>query len=138
VNFNNVIANSKLRIAQNAHFKMIDENAKILSKRKDETIYSLNINKFKAEEEELNAEIKKFKPISEYNNKLTFVSLPEEVKLFAQDTILKKKRDRWHELLTKDAYVDEALNVLGDLSPKSVVKTKLPYKNKKGKLVGQL
>ena len=138
VNFNNVIANSKLRIAQNAHFKMIDENAKILSKRKDETIYSLNINKFKAEEEELNAELKKFKPISEYNNKLTFVSLPEEVKLFAQDTILKKKRDRWHELLTKDAYVDEALNVLGDLSPKSVVKTKLPYKNKKGKLVGQL
>ena len=137
-NYNSAIANSKLRISQNPQFKMIDENAKILSKRKDETVYSLNINKFKAEEEELNAEIKRFKPISEYTNKLTFISLPEEVKQFSQDTILKKKRDRWHEQLAKDAYVEEALNVLGDLSPKSVVKTKLPYKNKKGKLVGQL
>jgi len=136
--FDSAIANSKLRIAQSAQFKMIDENAKLLSIRKDETVYSLNYNKFKLEEEKLNAEIKKFKVISQYKNKLSFISLPNELALFDKDATLKMKRDGWHEDMAKDAYIEEAVNILGDLQPKAVVKSKLPYKNKKGKLVGQL
>lgn len=136
--YTNAIANSKSRIALSAQFKLIDENAKILSKRKEETLYSLNINKFKAEEEALNVEIKKFKPISEYRNNLTFTSLPNETMQFEKDPILKQKRDRWHEQMSKDAYVDEALNVLADLTSKQGLKAKLPYKPKKTKLVGQL
>ena len=136
--FDNAIANSKLRIEQSPQFKLIDENAKLLSIRKDETVYSLNYNKFKLEEEKLNAEIKKYKVISEYKNKLTFTSLPNEMELFAKDADLKMKRQRWHEDMAKDAYIEEAVNILGDLQSKTIVKTKLPYKNKKGKLLGQL
>jgi carboxyl-terminal processing protease len=33
----------------------------------------------------------------------------------SKDSILKEKRDRWHESLSKDIYVEEALNVLDDL-----------------------
>ncbi len=136
--FESAIENSKMRIAASPQFKLIDENAKILSIRKDETEYSLNYTKFKQEEEKMNVEIKKFKTISEYNNNLTFSSLPNELEQIAKDPVFKQKRERWHEQLTKDAYVEEAINVLSDLQTKQVVKTKLPYKNKKGKLIGQL
>jgi carboxyl-terminal processing protease len=32
-----------------------------------------------------------------------------------KDSILKQKRDRWHESLSQDVYMEEALNVLNDL-----------------------
>ena len=46
--------------------------------------------------------LKKFKAISDYNNKYTFTSLPDEVALFEKDTLLKQKRERWYEDLQKD------------------------------------
>ena len=59
--------------------------------------------------------IKKFKAISDYNNKLQFQSLPNEVALFEKDTLLKQKRERWHEDLQKDVYVDETLNIISEM-----------------------
>ena len=58
---------------------------------------------------------KQFEAISDYKTNLTFESLPYEQKLFTQDTTLRDKRNRWHENLSKDVYVEEALNVLHDL-----------------------
>ena len=34
----------------------------------------------------------------------------------SKDSILIKKRERWEEALSKDIYVDEAINILKDLS----------------------
>jgi carboxyl-terminal processing protease len=47
---------------------------------------------------------------------------------------LKEKRERWHESLSKDIYVEEAINVLDDLQPKALVKKDVS-KLKKDKLV---
>ena len=41
--------------------------------------------------------------------------MPYEQRLFDTDTILKEKRERWHESLSQDVYMEEALNVLHDL-----------------------
>jgi carboxyl-terminal processing protease len=60
-------------------------------------------------------QIKKFKAISDYNNKLKFNSLPNEIALFEKDTLLKQKRDRWHEDLQKDLYIEETLNVIAEI-----------------------
>ncbi|MFY0483651.1 carboxy terminal-processing peptidase [Flavobacterium sp. PLA-1-15] len=137
-NYDAVIANSKKRLQQNAQFQLIDENAKWISKRRDENVYSLQLDKFKQEQENLDAEAKKYKPISDYKNKLVFKSLPNEMALMEKDSLFKEKRVRWHESLSKDVYVEEALNVLSDMQSKNVVKSKLPSKTKKGKLVGSL
>jgi len=117
-NFEAAIANSKVRVAENPQFKLIDENAKWLSKRKDENDYSLNIEKFKQEQNILDSEAKRFKVLSDYKNQLVFTSLPFEEAMMAKDDVLKEKRKRWHENLAKDVYVEEALNVLTDLQPK--------------------
>jgi carboxyl-terminal processing protease len=50
-----------------------------------------------------------------------------------KDPTLKEKRETWHESLSKDIYVEEALNVLDDLQPKNLVKT-IPAKTLKNKL----
>ncbi|MFM7897177.1 MAG: carboxy terminal-processing peptidase, partial [Flavobacterium sp.] len=126
-NFENVIANSKKRITANPTFNLIDENAKWIFERKDENVFSLNLIDFKKEMDASDAKAKKFKAISEYNNKLKFSSLPDEVVLFEKDTILKQKRDRWHEDLQKDVYMEETLNIISDM--KSLAKGKgLPQK----------
>jgi len=37
------------------------------------------------------------------------------MQMVAKDTVLGEKRKRWHVSLSKDVYVEEALNVLYDL-----------------------
>jgi carboxyl-terminal processing protease len=78
---------------------------------------------------------KKFKPIMDYQNDLKFTSLPYEIEGFSKDPVLKEKRDRWHESLSKDIYVEEALNILDDLQTKTIVKSPPISGDKKAKLV---
>jgi carboxyl-terminal processing protease len=134
-NFSQAISNSKQRIAQNSQFKLIEENAKWIDDRSKENTYSLNIEKFKLAQNIIEEKAKKYKPILEYKNNLKFSSLPYEVEQMKQDGILKEKRDRWHEGLAKDIYVEEALNVLDDLQSKGSLKHSMPVKVKKDKLV---
>lgn len=133
-NFNQAIANSKKRIAQSSQFQLIEENAKWIDSRSEDNTYSLNLAKFKIAQNAIEEKAKKYKPLSDYKNTLKFSSLPYEVDEVNKDVVLKEKRERWHEALAKDIYVEEALNVLDDLQSKSVVKKAIPAKLKKGKL----
>ena len=65
---------------------------------------------------------------------MKFTSLPYEEEEYKKDPTLKEKRQRWHESLSKDVYVEEALNVLDDLQSKSIVKS-MPSKAMNSKLV---
>ncbi|EIA09645.1 carboxy terminal-processing peptidase [Flavobacterium frigoris] len=133
-NFNKAIVNSKKRIEQNPQFKLIEENAKWIDSRSEDNTYSLNMEKFKLAQNAIEETAKKYKPISKYKNALQFASLPYEVLETTKDSILKEKRDRWHESLSKDVYVEEALNVLDDLQSTVGFKKNLPAKIKKEKL----
>ena len=124
-NFDTAIQKSKTRIETNPQFKLIQENAKWIDDRNKESNYSLNIDKFKVEQLALIEKSKKYKSISDYKNSLKFVSLPYETELMKTDLSLKEKRDIWHESLSKDVYVDEAMNVLDDLQPKNNLKKSL-------------
>lgn len=115
-NFDRAITNSKNRIAANMQFKLIDENAKWISERSKEFDYNLKLDKFKASQEVLENMAKKYKSIVSYQNNMTFLSLPNEEAAIAKDEMLKEKRDRWHKSLSKDIYIEEAINVLDDLS----------------------
>ncbi len=134
-NFNQAIAKSKNRIAQNLQFKLVEENAKWIDSRSEDNEYSLNIDKFKLAQMEIEQKAKKYKPLQNYKNNLKFRSLPYEVEIMAKDILLKEKRERWHESLSKDIYVEEALNVLDDLQSKPIVKKPMDAKLKNNKLV---
>jgi carboxyl-terminal processing protease len=134
-NFDTAVKNSKKRIAQSPQFKLIEENAKWIDSRSEENTYSLNIDKFKISQNAIEEEAKKYKPITDYKNTLKFSSLPYEEAEMSKDLSLKEKRNRWHESLAKDIYVEEALNVLDDLQSKAIVKKSVTTKLKKEKLV---
>ena len=132
-NFDNAITASKARVANNEAFKLIDENAKWINDRSEETVYTLDLNKFQKEQKDLELKAKKYKPLADYSNHLKFISLPYEDAAMAKDTILKEKRDRWHESLAKDIYVQEAINVLEDLQNSDAKAKVVPVMGKKKK-----
>lgn len=129
-NFNQAIANSKQRLTSSQQFQLIEENAKWINDRSKENVYSLNLKKFKAEQKHIEETAKKFKSIVDYKNDLVFTSLPYEQEMLAKDETLKEKRERWHENLSKDIYVEEAINVLGDLQKGTKASVNLKKKEK--------
>jgi len=133
--FSKAITNSKNRIAQSQQFKLIEENAKWIDQRSKENDYSLKFKDFKKNQKAIDETNKKYKSIADYNYHLKFTSLPQETEAMKTDASLKEKRVRWHESLTKDIYVEEALNVLDDLQSIPVVKKGVSETLKKEKLV---
>ncbi|WP_282786771.1 carboxy terminal-processing peptidase [Flavobacterium croceum] len=109
------IANSKTRLLNNQQLKLIDENAKFLDSREDIHSISLNINDYKAEQKKLEEANKKFKAITKYNNGLSFMPITYDKNLMSKDETLKEKREVWFDDLTKDVYVEEAVNILNDI-----------------------
>ena len=112
-------------MAANEQLKLIDANAQWVKKIRDRESYSLNYNAYKKQMNLNEEEAKRFDKLSEYKTDLTFNSLPYEVKLMDKDSVLKQKRERWHQNLAKDVYIEEALNVLNDLKMTYAIKNNI-------------
>lgn len=121
--YDTTISKSKERMAANEQLKLIDANAQWVKKIRDRENYSLNYEEYKKAMEINEEEAKRFSKLSEYTTNLTFTSLPYEVKLMEQDSVLREKRDRWHTALSKDVYVEEAINVLHDLKKSKAIES---------------
>ena len=119
------IEKSKKRMADNAQLKLIDENAKWINTIRENNDFSLNYNKYKQRLDENEAYAKRFDKIADYQNNLVFKSLPYELEMMSQDSVLKEKRERWHKSLSQDVYVDEAINVLQDIKMTYKIKNNL-------------
>ncbi|KXN98907.1 peptidase S41 [Aequorivita aquimaris] len=115
IDYDETIEKSKARMAQNEQLKLIDDNARWIKERRDEKVVNLNFDKYSAEIEQRKKETERFDAIDEYDNHLTFESLPYETALMKKDTTLSEKRKRWHKNLSKDMYIEEAVHVLEDL-----------------------
>jgi carboxyl-terminal processing protease len=120
--YDKTIKNSQERMSNNEQLKLIEENAKWVKVRMDENTHALNYTEYKQKLKLNEEEAKRFDKISDYQTSLTFESLPYEKNLFETDSILREKRDRWHESLSQDVYMEEALNVLEDLKMSYAIK----------------
>ncbi|MGS2740382.1 carboxy terminal-processing peptidase [Sinomicrobium sp. M5D2P17] len=122
VNYEYTLKRSKERMSKNQQLALIDDNAKWVKKKQDENKYPLNYEAYRKAVDKDEEVAKRFDVLSDYKTDLTFRSPPYEENLMAQDTVLRDKRERWHENLAKDVYVEEALNVLEDLQAGQVKK----------------
>ena len=118
-NFNDVVYNSKQRIANSKNFKLINEYAKWLKENQEDMSFSLNYKQFFAKNDQKEKEANQFKSVFEYTSNLTFTSPKYEKALFKNDKDLADKRIAWHKILSKDMYISEALNVLSELKLKN-------------------
>ena len=92
--------------------------SKWLKKSADDNVVYLNYTADKKDLEQHENSAKKFKEIRDYKTNLTYTSPAYEISLLETVPGLKEKRAAWHKNLTKDIYVDEALNVLSELKIK--------------------
>ncbi len=125
IDFEETINKSVARMKKSEQLQLIDDYAKWLKERRDDTKWSLTYEGYKKRVNESEALAKKFDAMDEYDSNLSYRSLPYEESLFEKDTVLKEKRTRWHKSLRKDVYVEEALNVLQDLKLNNIRKSKI-------------
>ena len=115
-NYSKAISKSIERINQNKFFKIIDEHAKWIKEQQEDKVISLNYESYKNDLKISKSQNDKLKEIENFISPYYFE--------FSQNTLddntfekdMKEKRNRWIEILRKDIYVDEAINLLKDLS----------------------
>lgn len=110
-----VIKASQKRMDTNQQIALIEQQARWIKMQRDKNDFPLDFEDYKKLMNETDEEADKFEKISDYENSLVFQSLPNEVKAFKTDEVLKDKREKWHNNLKKDIYVEEAVFVLEDL-----------------------
>jgi len=120
IDYDGIVKRSSKRLADNEQVKLMEENARWLRAQQDETTLSLNYDAYKQRQEKNKEKSNYFKKLSKYDSKLSFESLKYEQQLFTKDSVLREKRNRWHNDLAKDVYVEEAINVLKELKANSL------------------
>ncbi|MDG1571883.1 carboxy terminal-processing peptidase [Robiginitalea sp. M366] len=125
IDFESTIARSNARMASHPQIAMIEENALWLKNQQEETRVPLNYEAYKQREAENKERSQYFRSKMKYDSQMTFSSLKYEQELFTKDSVLREKRNRWHQNLAGDVYVEEAINVLEDLKLNNFKKDKL-------------
>lgn len=111
------LENSKNRISKNEFFNIINEQAKWVKEQQDDNIVSLNYDSYKMDMDNNKKESEKFKKIEDFKSNYKFEWL-RDTRIMGDeipDEII-ERRNRWIDDLKKDLYVDEAVNILSDLS----------------------
>ena len=111
------LENSKNRISKNEFFNIINEQAKWVKEQQDDNIVSLNYDSYKMDMDNNKKESEKFKKIEDFKSNYKFEWLRDNRIMGDEipDEII-ERRNRWIDNLKKDLYVDEAVNILSDLS----------------------
>lgn len=114
--YNYAIERSQKRLSDNPYVQLIDEQAQWIKSRQNNFGYPLNFEAYLSKNEATDQQAKKFDELEEFKNILSFKPLKKDLPLIQKDAVSKEKRVRWEESLGKDIYVDEAINVLSDLT----------------------
>ena len=116
-NYSQAIEKSKKRISDNEYFSIIDQHAKLVKSNQDDKMISLDYKSYKEDQENFKSQSDKLKIIDEFISPYVFdwnESNQNTDSSYNDD--MKEKRDRWIKALEKDIYVNEAMNLLKDLS----------------------
>ncbi len=110
--FEAVIASTKKSVEKNEKFKLIDEYAKWLKSEQENTVVSLNYEKYHKEQEELRMRNERFKDIRKSDETMPLSNTSPDAKEMEGDEDAAKKNTAWFKGLQNDLYLHEALKVV--------------------------
>lgn len=113
-NYTKLEANSKARVAASPAFRQMTELVQSLRKRKDETVVSLKIDKYRATQHLLKAESDKYETIQKTATPLALAPLTADRTALGGDSTKVNRSMRFTRGLNKDITVGEAVNVIKD------------------------
>ena len=108
-----VIAKSNSRVANSVAFKTIKTNTDWLEKQNDK-VYSLNLDKYRQERKAITASYKQMDSLSVIKP-INVKALAGEETRFANDKSKSDRRAAEMKSLSKDIYLNEAVNVVDDM-----------------------
>ena len=106
--------NSKVRIAANPSFRVMDEMVKSMRKRKDETVVSLKLSTYRAEQQQAKAISDRYEAAQKTTTDLAFSPLGADVRAVNGDTVKVNRAARFTRGLKKDITIGEAVAVIQD------------------------
>ncbi len=115
INYEKAKKGSTERLKTSNAFKLIEAESKELKTKKDDTKYSLNLEKYRAEQKELRIQNKKYDALKTdiigFSAELTNIDRDA----MKSDTTKLNKEIKWTKNIQKDNYIYEATNVLNDM-----------------------
>lgn len=107
--------NSADRVKNSSAFKLIDAESKELKAKKDDTKYSLKMDKFRNEQKQMREQNKKYDELKSEIKGFTADLLVADRDAMKQDTSRLNREVKWTRNIQKDNYIFEASNVINDM-----------------------
>jgi len=108
-------AKSRLRVAKSPYFRRLNSTLKVRESRRDAFI-PLSLDRYLADRERNRVENDSLEALQKQSAGLTVTALGTLNAAAAADSVEREKVREWKELLAKDFYLREAVDVLGDWS----------------------
>jgi len=121
-NFFDVQALQKIsteRIAKNSNYQLLLEYAQWREGLDKEKTVPLNLQKFNDLIKQRKIQTEKFKVLNTLESGLKFTMYPKDIEREKNDAAFKNKSEIWVKNLQKDLYLQEAINIIGDLKSRS-------------------
>jgi carboxyl-terminal processing protease len=114
-NFDEVKKKSRLRVEGDITFKQINALEEKYKKQADNTLISLNLDKYRAEQKKNNEETDILEKLEKEGKQLNAYAMAQDLEKIATDSTKKVMNEDWIKGVKKDTYIKEAVNVIKDL-----------------------
>jgi len=109
-------ANSDARVKTNPSFEILSDAAKRLKKQKDNTMVSLNFDKYVAEQKKFKEEAKAMDALDKEIPGLNVESLKADMATAdPSDTVRVSKTKELFKAIKKDVYLNETVSIMDDM-----------------------
>ncbi len=115
INYQKIVKNSEERVKKSRPFNLIEEEAKEIKTKKDDSQYSLNLQKYRDEIAKYKAQNKKYEELKNDIKGFDINLLKIDLESLASDTNKLNREQKWVKNLKKDIYLYEAASVLNDI-----------------------
>ncbi len=106
---------SRARMEANETFQLIRENALRIKKQDEDNRRSLELGRFREEQEEANLTARKIEELQKNATALSFYNPKGDLPKIQMDSTSIQKNEDWIRNLQKDIYIAETVQVIGDL-----------------------
>jgi carboxyl-terminal processing protease len=115
IDYQTIIKNSAKRLKNDLQFVLIDQQAREIKTKKDDSKYNLKLEKFRAEQKAYRDQNKKYEDLRKEIKGFSASILNEDKNRLSNDTTRLGRENRWAKNIAKDIYIHEASNVVNDI-----------------------
>jgi carboxyl-terminal processing protease len=114
-NFEDLKAASKKRVSNDALLNAVDEEAKKMKTRRENTVYSLNIDDYRTEVKRNKKEVERFEKLEKDTEGLNISLVATDLQNIGDSKEKQKRVEDWFKELKKDAQLRETLAIMNDM-----------------------